>query len=109
MTVDSGCAVVASVATRPEFTVTREVQEQLADFALACRVRIALATNLATRSLELEVSAARGLVTVAGEVPEATMITHVSTRWERELRSVVEGVAGVEGLDLRITPFNPRA
>jgi cytidylate kinase len=109
MTVESGCAVVASVATRPEFTVTREVQEQLADFALACRVRIALATNLATRSLELEVAAARGLVTVAGEIPEATMITHVSTRWERELRSVVEGVAGVVGLDLRITPFNPRA
>jgi cytidylate kinase len=109
MTVESGCAVVAAVATRPEFTVTREVQEHLADFALACRVRIALATNLATRSLELEVSAASGLVTVAGEIPEATMITHVSTRWERELRSVVEDVAGVAGLELRITPFNPRA
>jgi cytidylate kinase len=109
MTVESGCAVVASVATRPEFTVTHEVQDQLADFALACRVRIALATNLATRSLELEVSSVRGQVTVAGEIPEATMITHVSTRWERELRSVVEGVAGVAGLELRITPFNPRA
>jgi hypothetical protein len=48
-------------------------------------------------------------VTVTGEIPEATMITHVSTRWERELRSVVEGVAGVAGLELRITPFNPRA
>lgn len=108
MTVDSACAVVVAAAKLPEFTVTREVQDRLADFALACRVKVALASDPATRALDLAVAAERGAVTVVGEVPEATMITHVSTRWERELRTVVERVAGVGGVELRITPFNPR-
>jgi cytidylate kinase len=105
---ESACAVVTEIARRPEFTVTREVLDRLADFALGCRVKVALATNPATRSLELDITAERGAVTVGGEVPEAAMITHVSTRWERELRSVVEGVEGVLGVELKIRPFNPR-
>jgi len=108
MNVESACAVVVEAATRPEYTVTREVLERLADFGVACRVRVALATNLATRSLDLDVTVERGAVVVSGEIPEAPMITHVSTRWERELRSVVEGIEGVVSLDLRIHPFNPR-
>lgn len=109
MTMESACAVVVGMANRPEFTVTNEVRGKLANFALACRVKVALATNPATRSLDLEVSAEEGSVVVEGEVPEATMITHVSTRWERELRSVVEGVGGVTGVELRTRAFNPRA
>ncbi len=108
MTVDGACAVVLAAARLPEFTVTREVRERLADFALACRVKAALAADPATRALALDVAAERGVVTVAGEVPEATMITHVSSRWERELRAVVERVEGVGGVELRVTPFNPR-
>ena len=109
MNLESACAVVTEIARRPEFTVTREVLDRLADFALGCRVKVALATNPATRSLDLDVTAKGGAVTVGGEVPEAAMITHVSTRWERELRSVVEGVTGVKGVELQIRPFNPRA
>jgi cytidylate kinase len=108
MNVGSACSLVVDVAKRPEFTVTQEVRDRLADFALACRVKVALATNPATRSLDLEVGAERGAVTVAGEVPEAAMITHVSTRWEKELRSVAEEVDGVRGVELRVQPFNPR-
>ena len=109
MNVESACVVVTEVARRPEFTVTREVLDRLADFALGCRVKVALASTPATGWVELEGGAAGGAVTVGGEVPEAAMITHVSTRWERELRAVVEQVEGVRGVDLRIRPFNPRA
>jgi cytidylate kinase len=109
LTVASACAAVVDIAKRPEFTVTREVTKQLANFALACRVRVALATNPATRSLDLEVAAENGAVTLSGVIPETPMITHVSTRWERELRSVVERVSGVKAVELNVRAFNPRA
>jgi cytidylate kinase len=109
LTVASACAVVVDVAKRPEFTITREVTAQLASFALGCRVKVALAINPATRALDLEVTAQDGVVTLAGAIPETPMITHVSTRSERELRSVVEGVAGVKGVELNVRAFNPRA
>jgi cytidylate kinase len=109
MTVGSACSIVVDVAKRPEFTVTKEVRDRLADFGLACRVKVALATNPATRSLDLEVSAENGAVTIGGDVPEAAMVTHVSTRLEREIRAVVEGVEGVKGVESRVHAFNPRA
>jgi cytidylate kinase len=109
MTMASACSVVVDVARRPEFTVTREVRSQLSDFVTACRVKVALATDPATRSLDLDVTAENGSVTVSGEMPEAAMITHVSNRWEKELRAAVAQVEGVKAVELRIRAFNPRA
>jgi cytidylate kinase len=109
MTVASACSVVVNVASRPEFTLTNEIRAQLADFVVACRVKVALAANPATRSLDLGVTVERGAVTVAGEMPDAAMITHVSTRLEKEIRSVVEAVDGVAAVELSVRAFNPRA
>ncbi|HLA79412.1 MAG TPA: cytidylate kinase-like family protein [Vicinamibacteria bacterium] len=103
----SACALVVEAARRPEFSVTGEVRAKLQDFALASRVRLALITQPATRSLELSVRAAGGVVTVGGEVPEATMLSRTSTRWEQELRQVVQGVPGVERLVLDVQPVSP--
>jgi cytidylate kinase len=103
----SACALVAEAARRPEFSVTPEVQGQLKDFALASRVKLALLTQPATRSLELRVRAVAGVVTVSGGIPEATMLGRTSTRWEQELRQVVQGVPGVERLVLDVDPISP--
>jgi cytidylate kinase len=95
MSVLSACTMVMAVAKRPEYTVTDEVRAKLQDFLLACRVKVALATQPASRGLDLEIRAIHGVVTIQGEVPRAEMVTHASTRWEKELIQIVEGVPGV--------------
>ncbi len=102
MSVPSACSMVMAVARRPEFTVTDEVRAALQDFLLACRVKLALATQPASRGLDLEVRAMRGVVTIQGEVPRAEMMTHTSTRWEKELIQIAEGVTGVQDVHLEI-------
>ncbi len=100
MSVPSACTMVMAVAQRPEYTVTDEVRAKLQDFVLACRVKVALATHPASRGLDLEVRAMRGVVTIQGDVPRAEMVTHASTRWEKELIQIAERVTGVKDVHL---------
>ncbi len=93
--INSACAVVVWMARQREFVVTDAARARLADFAVGCRVRLALATNPASRGLDLLVSAHDGVVTLGGEVPKPDMLTHASDRWMAEVRKVVEKVAGV--------------
>ncbi len=103
----SACALVVEAARRPEFCMTEAARGKLQDFALASRVRLALITHPATRSLELSVRAAAGVVSVGGDIPEAMMLSRSSTRWEQELKQVLQGVPGVERLVLDVHPVSP--
>jgi len=106
MSVKSACATVVEVVRQPEYIVTPEILRKLADFALACRVRMALAASPTARGLDLEVAAADGVVTVGGEVPEPIMLTRASTRWEQELLGVVREVPGVKDVRLAVEPVS---
>jgi cytidylate kinase len=99
---ESACAVVVTMARRPEFAIDDAARAGLADFALACKVRLALAIQPASRGLELEVAARSGVVTLAGKVPKPDMLTHASDRWIGELRKVVEEVPGVKKVVLDV-------
>jgi len=106
LTVEDACAVVSATARRPEFETTPRVLAALADFVVACRVRLALATAPATRALQLDARADRGVVTVSGRVPEPAMLTHVSNRLGQEIESIAAGVAGVVGVRLDLESFD---
>ncbi len=106
LSLQSACAVVTEAARRPEFAVTPEVHSALADFALASRVKLALATHVATRGSVFEVTAKGGAVTVTGVVPEPAMLTHVSSRLAEEVEGVVRTVAGVTGVTLDLQQFD---
>ena len=106
LSLKSACAVIAEAARQPEFAVTEEVRATLRDFALSCRVKVALATDPATRPLELEVSAAAGVVSIEGTVPEAAMLTHVSSRLHQEVREVALAVEGVREVGLELREFD---
>ncbi len=106
MSVKSACAVVAEAVRQPEYVVTPEVMRELADFALASRVRLALAVNPTGRGLDLRVQAKDGVVTVSGELPEPIMLTRASTRWEQEFKAVVQAVPGVTGVRLDLEPVS---
>lgn len=100
--IESACALVVTTARRPEFTVDDAARLGLADFALASKVRLALAIQPASRGLELDVTARSGVVTLAGKVPRPDMLTRASDRWIGELRDVAQGVAGVEKVVLDV-------
>ena len=107
MTVASACATVVAAAAQPEFVVTDEVRARLRDFALACRVKVALVTQPASRGLDLDVTVTKGVVTIRGEVPKAAMPTHNSQRVEQELKQIAQGVAGVETVVLETQAYDP--
>ena len=106
MSIPAACATILESAKQPEYEITQSVREQLASFALACRVKVALATHPASRGLGLEANAAGGIVTISGEVPQTIMLTHTSSRWEVELTEIAKSVEGVKGVELCIREFD---
>jgi len=105
MSMETACTTIAAVVGQPEFALTDATRKAIADFQLACRVKLALATNALTRELSLELKANDGTIEISAEVPKVGLLTHSSSRDEREIRRVVEGVEGVKQayLDLHKT------
>ncbi len=106
MTIATACSAVLEVIKQPEFEITDSVRAHLTDFALGCRVKVALATHPASRGLDLQVTADRGVVSIFGEVPQPIMLTHASSRWEQELTQIAGGVEGVQRVELSIRAFD---
>ncbi len=106
MSISTACSGVLEIVRKPEFAVTDSVRKNLADFALACRVKVAFATHPASRGLDLQVTANEGVASVVGEVPQPIMLTHASSRWEQELTQIAESVEGVKRVDLSIRAFD---
>ena len=105
MSMQTACATIAAVVGQPEFALTDAAKKAIADFQLACRVKIALATNALTREISLELKASDGTIEISAEVPNVGLLTHASGRDEREILRVVQGVEGVKQvhLDLHTT------
>jgi cytidylate kinase len=108
MSIRSACTVVSTSARQPEFQVDDLVRQRLANFALASRVRLALATAPASRGLDLTVKAEGGAVTVSGDVPLATRLANGSERLATDLRAVAAAVDGVSSVELAMGQAEPR-
>jgi cytidylate kinase len=106
MSVDTACAVIAQVISRPEFETTDTLLPLFQDFLLACRVKLALASNPQTRYAEMEVRAQGGVVEIAGEMPSAVMLTHATSRDEEEIVRTARAVPGVKEARLSIRKFD---
>jgi cytidylate kinase len=107
MSMQTACATIAAIAKQPEFELTDAAKKAIVDFQLACRVKIALATNALTRELDLHLKAANGTIEIRAEVPKVGLLTHTSSRDEREIRRVVQGVEGVKQVYLDLQEINP--
>lgn len=106
LSVPSACALVAEAARRPEYAITQEVQTALADFALASRVKLALALNVATRGPAFDVTSKGGAVTVTGVVPEPSILARLDDRVAEEVKRVVQTVPGVREVHLDLKCFD---
>lgn len=93
MDIDEACEVINALTRASEcFDLSPECRDELGDFAVACRVRAALAMNPSTSRLEVEASARGGHVSIRGKVTETGEFD--------EVRRVAMAVPGVTGLNL---------
>lgn len=66
-----------------------------------------MATNALTRELRVELQAKEGTIEIRGEVPKVGLLTHTSTRDEREILRVAQGVEGVKQVYLDLQEIDP--
>jgi cytidylate kinase len=106
LSVQSACASIAACVAQPDFATTDAVRKTLADYKLACQVKLALSRNMLTRDVDFVVTANEGTVEITGELPRAGMLTHVSERDEGEVRRTALEVDGVKSVFLNLQKFD---
>jgi cytidylate kinase len=91
----TGCMMIASAVHLPDYTNTAEKVKRLRDFALECRVKVALAKAAPTRDVNFDVRANGGQVEVFGEVKTSGVLGGPSEPSAEEVREIVAQVSGV--------------
>jgi len=100
LTIDGACCCVLDAAKRPEFAVTEEVKGRLQDLALAARVNLALAMNPASRDLDLDVRAEKGVVYLGGSMIESGFPGELFRQLTQMVEAIVVEVPGVLALHM---------
>ncbi len=103
--IDTACAMVATVVKLPAYAATEEVKKKLRDFALSCRVRVALAGNPKWRSIEFGVRADDGKVEVFGEVATGGVLIRQSGPDKDEIMTIAKAVEGVKTVVVNVRRF----
>ncbi len=105
MSIASACAMVAAVAKLPPYRSTEVVRKKLRDFALACRVKLALAKYAGYRSISFDVTADTGKVSILAESAGASLLVKQAGSIEEKVRLTAETVAGVEEVTVDLHSF----
>src|SRR5688572_14928652 len=92
-------AVLLLVSFVPACTTTQQPGEQISDSAIATDVKARLVGDRFSNILNVEVNVTNGIVTLAGEVPNA----QVKADAEAEVRKV----AGVKGVNNNLQVSSP--
>jgi cytidylate kinase len=106
MSIATASSAVAAIARQPDFASTPDTASRVEDFVVACRVRLALATDSRTRTVEFDVSAVNGIVWLNGQMPHAGMMTHVNLRDEQWISETARSVSGVKEVRLNVEKFD---
>jgi osmotically-inducible protein OsmY len=104
MSVETATMTVAGVARSAEFSEPKDAASQIGNFVLASKVRLALAGDPASRSLDLEVVAEDQVVTIRGKAPQLSMSLAIGDVFEKEVSRIALGVGGVKNVRLDIRP-----
>ncbi|HLI63790.1 MAG TPA: cytidylate kinase-like family protein [Terriglobales bacterium] len=105
MSIDTACALVGAVAQLPAYQSTEPVRKKLRDFALACRVKLALAKHPAFRAAQFQVTADDGKVEILGESGSADFLLKQAGPNEHEVQLVAESVMGVQTVTVDLRRF----
>ena len=105
MSIDSACAMVVAVAQLPPYRSTEGVKKQLNDFALACRVKLALTENAESRAITFNVIADDGKVEVFGEISGGGLLMKQAGPSEEGIQRIVEAIEGVRAVTVDLHWF----
>jgi len=98
LSIEAAVEVLLGVVRRPEMAATEESRQQVANRALASRVRAALAADPETRKYRINVEVDRGVVALEGTAALDKAI---------EVARGVPGVVDVKGQILEVPPIPP--
>jgi cytidylate kinase len=90
--IEQACAIVATAANQRCFAETPESRAAMEDLALASRVRASLVVTPATSSIEVDVTAHAGRVSIRGRLINVSQL--------KDVEAVARQVPGVVDLDL---------
>ena len=98
----SACAMVAGMLQTPAYSNTEEVKKKLRDFALACRVKVALVAKPICQSCVFDVQADDGAVVVSWKRTVGGAQSKSPEAIEKQARETIQAVEGVRTVTLRL-------
>lgn len=101
VSLESACAMVTGVIKTPTYATTVEVKKKFKDFALACRVKVALVSQLKSHHCRFEVQSDGGKIEVFWQPTTSEAILKPVQMSEEEIKRAAETVAGVKEIALR--------
>ena len=105
ISISTACAMVAAAVNLPAFATSEEVKKQLRDYALACRIKVALAASAKSGAINFEVRADDGNVEVFGEIATTGVLIRQPGPSEEEVRLIVRTVDGVKEVVVNLRKF----
>lgn len=102
VSLDSACAMVIGVVKSPAYATTKEIRKKLQDFALACRVKVALVAKPVCQRCRFDIHANDGTVEI--HLLQATKeATSKSPRAiEKDILQTAKSVEGVKKVTLHL-------
>lgn len=100
VSLESACAMVSAVIKSPPYGTSDDVKKKFKDFALACRVRVALVAKPICQRCRFEVRADDGRVNVAWQRATSGLTMKAPEVTEEELKHAAMSVEGVKEITL---------
>ncbi len=104
-TIPTACTLIGAVVKLPAYEATETVRKQFGDFALACRVKVALAANVKSRAVSFEVKADGDKVEVFGEMATSGVLIRKVGPSEDDIRLIAQTVEGVKEANVTLRRF----
>lgn len=101
ISLETACALVSSVVKLPAYANTDALQQELRDFALACRVQVALARSPECREMKFGVRAHHGSVEVFENLEPGIAVSKARPG-DEEITRVAQAVEGVKEVTVQV-------
>jgi len=103
--ISTACAMVAAAVKLPAFATTDDTRKKFRDFALECRIKVALAANSKWGAVKFDVRADDGKVEVFGEVATGGVLIRQAGPSEEEVQLIAKTVDGVQEVVVNLRRF----
>jgi cytidylate kinase len=101
LSLEGVCGMLSQVVKSPAFATTEEVKKKLKNFALACRVKVALVAKPEWQTIRFDVHADGGKIEVTWQLASTGGTVKPPGESEKDIRQAAKAVKGVTEVTLR--------